>query len=69
MVARAGEDYVLLGKKLYGLYLIILGFVLMAVGIYSTSTGLVVLGGLSLVVGLILLALKIARRNERSQIR
>ena len=68
MVARAGEGCVLLGKKLYGLYLIILGFVLTAVGIYSTSTGLAVLGGLSLVAGLILLALKIARRNERSQI-
>jgi membrane-bound ClpP family serine protease len=67
MVARAGEGY-LLGKKLYGLYLIILGFVLTAVGIYSTSTGLVVLGGLCLIAGLILLALKIVRRNEGSQI-
>jgi len=69
MVARAGEDYVLLGKKLYGLYLIILGFVLTAAGIYSTSTGVVVLGGLSLIAGLILLALKIVRRNEGSQIK
>jgi membrane-bound ClpP family serine protease len=69
MVARAGEGYLLLGKKLYGLLLIILGFVLMATGIYSTSMGLATLGILSLIAGLILLALKIARRNEGSQIK
>jgi len=69
MVARAGEGYLLLGKKLYGLLLIILGFVLTATGIYSTSMGLATLGILSLIAGLILLALKIARRNEGSQIK
>jgi membrane-bound ClpP family serine protease len=69
MVARAGEGYLLLGKKLYGLFLIILGFVLTATGIYSTSTGLATLGILSLIAGLILLALKIVRRNEGSQIK
>jgi membrane-bound ClpP family serine protease len=69
MVARAGEGYLLLGKKLYGLLLIILGFVLTASGIYSTSMGLATLGILSLIAGLVLLALKIARRNEGSQIK
>ena len=69
MVARAGEGYLLLGKKLYGLLLIILGFVLTASGVYSTSMGLATLGILSLIAGLILLALKIVRRNEGSQIK
>ena len=69
MVARAGEGYLLLGKKLYGLLLIILGFMLTATGIYSTSMGLAALGILSLIAGLILLALKIVRRNEGSQIK
>jgi membrane-bound ClpP family serine protease len=69
MVARAGEGYLLLGKKLYGLLLIILGFVLTASGIYSTSMGLATLGILSLIAGLVLLALKIVRRNEGSQIK
>jgi membrane-bound ClpP family serine protease len=69
MVARAGEGYLLLGKKLYGLLLIVLGFVLTASGVYSTSMGIATLGILSLIAGLILLALKIARRNEGSQIK
>ena len=69
MVARAGEGYLLLGKKLYGLLLIILGFVLTASGVYSTSMGLATLGILSLIAGLILLVLKIVRRNEGSQIK
>jgi hypothetical protein len=69
MVARVGEGYVLIGKKLYGLFLIILGFVLTASGVYSTSMGLATLGILSLIAGPILLALKIVRRNEGSQIK
>jgi len=69
MVARAGEGYVLLAKKLYGLFLIILGCLLTASGVSSSSMGLIALGILSLIAGIILLVLKIIRRNEGSQIR
>jgi membrane-bound ClpP family serine protease len=69
MVARAGEGYVLFAKKLYGLFLIILGFLLTAVGISSTSPGLAAVGILSLITGVILLFLKIMRRNESSEIK
>ena len=69
MVARAGEGAVLLAKKLYGLFLIILGCLLTAVGVSSPSMGLTALGILSLIAGVILLVLKIIRRNEGSQIR
>jgi hypothetical protein len=69
MVAQAGEGYVLIGKKIYGLFLIILGFVLTAVGASSNAPGLTAIGILSLIAGVILLVLKIIRRNEGSQIR
>ena len=69
MVARANEGYVLFGKKLYGLLLIILGFVLAAVGYESNAPGLTALGILCLIAGAILLVLKIIRRNEASQIK
>ena len=64
MVAHAGEGYVLIAKKLYGLFLIILGFVLTAVGVSSNAPGLTAIGILSLITGVILLVLKIIRRNE-----
>jgi hypothetical protein len=64
MVARANEGYVLFAKKLYGLFLIILGFVLTAVGFESNAPGLTALGILSLIAGAIFLVLKIIRRNE-----
>jgi uncharacterized membrane protein HdeD (DUF308 family) len=67
MVARAGEGYVLLAKKLYGLFLIILGCLLTAAGVSSASTALTTFGVLSLIAGVILLVLKIIRRNEGSQ--
>jgi membrane-bound ClpP family serine protease len=69
MVARADEGYVLFAKKLYGLFLIILGFVLIAVGANSNAPGLTAIGILSLIAGVILLVLKIIRRNEGSQIK
>jgi hypothetical protein len=64
MVAGSGEGYVFLAKKLYGLLLIILGFVLTAAGFESNAPGLTALGILSLIAGAILLVLKIIRRNE-----
>jgi hypothetical protein len=69
MVARANEGYILFGKKLYGLLLIILGFVLAAVGFESNAPGLIALGILCLIAGAIFLVLKIIRRNEDSQIK
>jgi hypothetical protein len=69
MVVSAGEGYVLLGKKLYGLFSIILGCVLTVVGVSSASMGVTALGILALIVGVVLLVLKIVRRNQSSQIR
>ena len=69
MAARAGEGYVLLVKKLYGLFLIILGSMLTAAGVSYASTGLIVFGILALIAGAILLVLKIVRRNEGNWIK
>jgi len=69
MAARAGEGYVLLVKKLYGLFLIILGSMLTAAGVSYASTGLTVFGILALIAGAILLVLKIMRRNEGNWIK
>jgi hypothetical protein len=64
MVARAGQGSVLLAKKLGGLFLIVLGCLLMAAGVNLTSTGLLLLGALSLIAGVTFWVLKIIRRNE-----
>ena len=64
MAAQTDEGSILLIKKLGGLLLVVLGFIVMAAGISTDSTGFVVLGTLVLVAGAILLALKIIRRNE-----
>jgi hypothetical protein len=64
MVAGTGESHVFLAKKIYGLFLLILGFALTAVGLESNAPGLTALGILSLIVGAIFLVLKIIRRNE-----
>jgi membrane-bound ClpP family serine protease len=69
MVERAGEGPVFLAKKLGGLLLIILGCILLVAGVNMTSTGLLVLGALSLVAGLIFWVLKIIRRNANGQVR
>jgi hypothetical protein len=64
MAVQTDEGSILLIKKLGGLLLVVLGFIVMAAGISADSTGFVVLGTLVLVAGAILLALKIIRRNE-----
>ena len=51
-------------KKLGGLFLLVVGLLLVAAGIVNETTGLTVLGGLCFVAGTILLVLKIARRNQ-----
>lgn len=64
----ATGDPSLLGKKLGGLFLVILGLVLIAIGVSTDSTGLIVFGTLVLAAGLILMVLKIMRRNEGAQV-
>ena len=51
-------------KKLGGLFLLVVGLLLVAAGIVNETTGLTVIGGLCFVAGAILLVLKIARRNQ-----
>ncbi|UGY15367.1 hypothetical protein [Bradyrhizobium septentrionale] len=64
MVARASDGQLLLVKKLGGLFAIILGCLLTAVGVTFESTSTIVVGVLFLVLGAALLALKIMRRNQ-----
>ncbi|MEH2513725.1 uncharacterized membrane protein HdeD (DUF308 family) [Nitrobacteraceae bacterium AZCC 1564] len=64
----ATGDLSLLGKKLGGLSLVIIGLLLIALGVSTEITGWVVFGTMVLVVGLILMALKIMRRNESGPI-
>lgn len=68
MTAYAGEKPILLIKKFGGLILLLFGFLLTAVGFNGGPTGLAVLGILLLAGGLILLALKILRRNQGNQL-
>jgi hypothetical protein len=64
MAPYAGEKPILLIKKLGGILLLFVGLLLTAVGFSNGSTGLAVVGILALAAGLILLALKIVRRNQ-----
>ena len=64
MAANTSETPILLLKKLGGVLLLILGFVLTAVGFGGGSTMVTVLGFLLLAGGMALLALKILRRNQ-----
>ena len=63
MANTAGATPTLLIKKIGGLLLIVVGFVLAASGLGSDSRALTVVGGLVLAAGLALLVLKIMRRN------
>ncbi len=64
MVAQTSDGYVLLTKKLGGLFAIIIGCLLTAVGVTYESTGMTILGVLFLALGAALLVLKIIRRNQ-----
>ena len=66
MMAQTSEGHVLLAKKLGGLFAIIIGCLLTAVGVTFESGGTTFVGVLLLVLGAGLLVLKIVRRNERS---
>lgn len=64
MVAQTSDGHILLTKKLGGLFAIIIGCLLTAVGVTFESTGTTVLGVLFLALGAVLLVLKIIRRNQ-----
>jgi succinate-acetate transporter protein len=66
MVASTSDGHVLLVKKLGGLFSVIIGCLLTAVGVTFESTGTIVFGVLFLALGAILLTLKIIRRNQGS---
>jgi len=68
-MAAHAEGSVLLAKKFGGLFLILLGCMLLIAGTNLESSGLLFSGVLSLIAGLIFWVLKIIRRNENSQIR
>jgi hypothetical protein len=68
MVAQTSDGHVLLIKKLGGLFAIIIGCLLTAVGVTFESGGTTFVGVLLLVIGAVLLVLKIIRRNEGSSL-
>lgn len=65
MVARASDGQLLLVKKLGGLLAVVLGCLLTAVGLTLESNSTTFVGVLLPVLGAVLLALKIMRRNQR----
>jgi hypothetical protein len=68
MVAQTSDGHVLLVKKLGGLFAIIIGCLLTAVGVTFESGGTTFVGVILLILGAILLVLKIVRRNEGSSL-
>lgn len=68
MVAQTNDGHVLLVKKLGGLFAIIVGCLLTAVGVTFEYGGTTFVGVLFLILGAGLLVLKIVRRNERSSL-
>jgi drug/metabolite transporter (DMT)-like permease len=63
MAAQTSEKSILLLKKLGGLILLICGVVLAALAYEDGSTGRVILGVLLAAAGIMLMVLKIVRRN------
>ncbi|MCK1394649.1 hypothetical protein [Bradyrhizobium sp. 1] len=64
MVAQTSDGRILLVKKLGGLFAIIFGCLLTAVGVTFEYGGTTFIGVLLLIVGAALLVLKIIRRNQ-----
>jgi hypothetical protein len=64
MTGDAAEGHILGIKKLGGLLLVILGCLLIAAAVSAGYTGLSVAGGVLVALGVVLLALKIVRRNR-----
>jgi predicted phage tail protein len=68
MMANTGQGPVLLMKKLGGMFALVLGAALAVAGYAAESTEAAVVGVVLLVVGAVLLALKIVRRNQGNQL-
>jgi hypothetical protein len=66
MASYVGEN--LLVKKSAAVLLLLLGIVLIVIGLHEDYSSITTLGALSLVGGVFLLALKIVRRNQGSQL-
>lgn len=67
-MAVSGDQPVSLLKKLSGLIVILLGFLLTASGYRSGSTEYLTLGIALIAIGLVLLVLMIIRRNQNRQV-
>ena len=67
-MAVSGDQPVSLLKKLSGLIVILLGFLLTASGYSSGSTEYLTLGIALIAIGLVLLVLMIIRRNQNRQV-
>jgi hypothetical protein len=68
MVAQTSDGHVLLVKKLGGLFAIIIGCLLAAVGVTFEYGGTTFVGVLFLILGAGLLVLKTVRRNDGSSL-
>ena len=68
MAAQTSDGHILLGKKLGGLFAIIIGCILTAAGLTFESGGMTTIGVIFLALGAVLLVLKIIRRNEGSSL-
>lgn len=68
MAARTVDGSILLLKKLGGVFAIVLGGLIAAIGADVGSSATIAIGILCVVVGAILLVLKIIRRNEGGQV-
>jgi hypothetical protein len=68
MAGHAAEGPILGIKKLGGLLLVILGCLLIAAAVSAGYTGLSVAGGALVALGVVLLALKVVRRNRSADL-
>jgi drug/metabolite transporter (DMT)-like permease len=68
MAAYATETPVLLVKKLAGLALVICGILVAALAYSDGSAGLTILGIVLAAAGVVLMVLKIVRRNQGNQL-
>ena len=68
MATRAVDGSILFVKKLGGVFAIILGGLIAAIGADVASSATIAIGILFVIAGAILLVLKIIRRNEGGQV-
>jgi hypothetical protein len=68
MATRAVDGSILLAKKLGGVFAMIVGALIAAIGSDVGSSTTIAIGILFVIVGAILLVLKIIRRNDGGQV-